>query len=101
TNRPLPRDGPTTHRESHMREGPHSGSHHGTRLVLAAVTAMAALTAACGSSTSNPSNGGGSSSASAGNDAAVVQKAQAFMQPYLTPPTRIPLTEPLKAAPAK
>jgi ribose transport system substrate-binding protein len=38
---------------------------------------------------------------SAADTAATVQKATAFIKPYLTPPTKIPLTQPLKSAPAK
>jgi ribose transport system substrate-binding protein len=63
---------------------------------------MAALVAACSSSTSTTTSSGGSTgSTAAGDNSAVVQKAQDFVKPYLTPPTKIPLTESLKSAPAK
>jgi ribose transport system substrate-binding protein len=69
------------------------------RLGAAAVVAgFALLTAACGSST--PASTGGSPEPS-GNESAEVAAAQAFIKPYLTPPTKIPLTVPLKSAPQR
>jgi len=82
-----------------MRE--RTGNRRHRRVLLAAVTAVAALTAACSSSKSNNNTGGGGGSTSAGDSAAIVQKAQDFIKPYLTPPTTIPLTESLKAPAVK
>jgi ribose transport system substrate-binding protein len=61
---------------------------------------VAALSAACSSSKPASTSGGGNGSDDS-NTAAIVQKAQAFIKPYLTPPTKIPLTESLKSAPEK
>ncbi|HEY3713308.1 MAG TPA: substrate-binding domain-containing protein [Jatrophihabitantaceae bacterium] len=87
-----------------MREGQQPRTSRGARRVLvAAVAAAAALLAACSSSTPSKSGspGGGTSAADDAGGAAVVAKAQAFIKPYLSAPTKIPLTVPLKAAPAR
>jgi ribose transport system substrate-binding protein len=66
------------------------------------VAALALVSAACSSSSSHPSTGGTSSSSTGtGGGSDAVRKAQAFIQPYLTPPTKIPLTVPLTSAPPK
>jgi ribose transport system substrate-binding protein len=52
-------------------------------------------TAACGSSES----AAGDEPASDADSAAVVEKAEAFLEQYLTPPTTIPLTESLESPP--
>jgi ribose transport system substrate-binding protein len=87
-----------------MRVGRRSSNRHGgIRLPFLALGLMASLTAACGSSGGSTSSGGASSSSSPssnGATAAAVQKATAFIQPFLTAPTKIPLTEPLTTAPA-
>jgi len=62
----------------------------------AACAALVALTAACGSTSSASDDDDAPLSA---DQTAAVAKAQAFVEPYLAPPTKIPLTEPLKAAP--
>jgi ribose transport system substrate-binding protein len=64
---------------------------------LAAIAAVAVLAAACGSSASTAGND--DNTPLSADQTAEVVKAQAFIEPYLTPPTKIPLTEPLKAAP--
>jgi ribose transport system substrate-binding protein len=84
-----------------MRERPQASRHLGRKVVAVAMAAAAFLAAACSSSTSGTSTGGNSSTATAGGGGDAVQKAQAFIQPYLTPPTKIPLTEPLTSAPPK
>jgi ribose transport system substrate-binding protein len=85
-----------------MREGLHSRRPlGGRRTLVAVVTAIVALTAACSSSKSAvgaTGGGSGGNSSSAGATAAV-QKAQAFIKPYLTSPTKIPLTQPLTSPP--
>jgi ribose transport system substrate-binding protein len=63
-----------------------------------AMAGMLALTAACGSSGSNDNTASGPSTA---DQKAAIAKAEAFVKPYLTPPTTIPLTAPLKSAPEK
>jgi ribose transport system substrate-binding protein len=67
-----------------------------TALVATAACSSAKSGAASSTSGSSATAGGGS-----GGSAAAVQAAQAFIQPYLTPPTKIPLTEPLSSAPSK
>jgi ribose transport system substrate-binding protein len=84
-----------------MRERLHFRTPIGARHALAcAIAATAVLTAACSSSTSSGGSTGGSGDSSAGADAsATVSKAAAFIKPYLTAPTVIPLTVALKSAP--
>jgi ribose transport system substrate-binding protein len=65
------------------------------RTLVVAAAVLVALTAAC----SKPATSGPSGTAPSG-DAAAVQNAKAFIAPYLTAPTKIPLTEPLTSAPA-
>jgi ribose transport system substrate-binding protein len=67
-------------------------------LALAASTVVvAAMLAACdGSAASKPEGSAGPTSAGA---AASAKKADAFIKPYLSSPTEIPLKDPLKAAP--
>jgi ribose transport system substrate-binding protein len=84
-----------------MREDLHRKTRPMFRVgVIGVLAACAALTAACGSSSSGSGASGGGSVDAAGKQAATA-KAAAFIQPYLTPPTTIPVTEPLKEAPAK
>lgn len=64
--------------------------------LIGVLAACAVLTAACGSGSTSSSHKPTSTA-----NQAVVTKAEAFIKPYLTPPTTIPLTEPLKEAPAK
>jgi ribose transport system substrate-binding protein len=70
-----------------------------------AIAATTALAAACSSSTPTTASGDSSTStgsgSAAGSGSATVQKAQDFIKPYLTPPTQIPLTQPLKSTPVK
>jgi ribose transport system substrate-binding protein len=85
-----------------MREGLQPRKPLGGRLALVGVaTAIAALTAACSSSASGGGStaGGSAGPASSAGTSAAVQKAQAFIKPYLISPTKIPLTEALKSAP--
>jgi ribose transport system substrate-binding protein len=82
-----------------MRERPQATKHLGRKVVVVVMAAAAFLAAACSSSKSNPTTGSNTSTATAGGGSTAVQNAQAFIQPYLTPPTKIPLTEPLTSAP--
>jgi ribose transport system substrate-binding protein len=91
-----------------MRNRQKTTRSRGVRRTLAAATAAAAaatlLLAACsGSSSSTGSTSGtasGSSASTSGTGtSAEVVKANAFIKQYLTAPTSIPLTEPLKTAP--
>ncbi|WP_157490990.1 MULTISPECIES: sugar ABC transporter substrate-binding protein [Protofrankia] len=68
------------------------------RLMLVACVALATAATACGSSSSddNPAPSGGSSSVAAGSE---VERANAFIKPYLTPPTKISIAAPLNSAP--
>jgi ribose transport system substrate-binding protein len=90
--------GRPTDRETHMLEQPHSTRHLGRKLVAVLAAAIALSAAACSSSKSNNNSTAtntGTGTTSSGGGSSAVQAAQAFIQPYLTPPTKIPLTEPL------
>lgn len=81
-----------------MNSDPRRAKRPFVRGGLAALAAAClTLTAACGSGGTNTSGGGNVSDS---DKQAAVAKAEAFIKPYLTPPTTIPLTEPLKQAPA-
>ncbi len=85
------------------------GRSHGSagskrlRLLLVAGVALATVITACSSSStsngSGGSSGGSSSTASSGGSSSEVEKANAFIRQYLTPPTRISITEPLASPP--
>ncbi len=68
------------------------------RVLLVACVALATAATACGSSSSdeNPAPSGGSSPVAAGGE---VERANAFIKPYLTPPTKISITAPLNSTP--
>jgi ribose transport system substrate-binding protein len=85
-----------------MRERQLSRTSRGAgRVALATVLAASALLAACSSSGTahTESTTSSTKSAGTGDTAAEVSKAKAFIAPYLTPPTTIPLTAALKSAP--
>ncbi|WP_283234690.1 sugar ABC transporter substrate-binding protein [Candidatus Protofrankia californiensis] len=97
---------PTTHR---VFNGERTGGARGPvaskrlRLLLVAGVALVTAITACGSS-STPSGSDGpssssSSTASSGGSSSEVEKANAFIKPYLTPPTKISITEPLASPP--
>src|SRR5215207_8825462 len=64
--------------------------------LAASSVVLASLLAACSSSSDSDSDG-----SSAGDSGSAVTDADAFIKPYLATATKIPLTEPLKAAPEK
>ncbi|SBW22220.1 hypothetical protein FDG2_2313 [Candidatus Protofrankia californiensis] len=80
----------------------YAGSKRLRLLLVVGVTLATAITACSSSSTSNGSggsSGGSSSTASSGGSSSEVEKANAFIKQYLTPPTRISVTEPLASPP--
>ena len=73
-------------------------------VVAALLVPMVALAAGCGSSSSSSRAGEGSSSSDPGSTSSAVASsgvsaAKAFLAPYLKPPTKISISEPLKRKP--